>query len=106
MIAPMERIALPETNFNEPDAVLAQTVAADSGWLLDDAGHVYDAGRVIIARSLFELAPPMRELGWFVPVEAAGSGVFWDEVPDKDERATAVRRALRRTERRAGSAPR
>lgn len=87
-----QEISTPETNWQDPDAVLAQTIAAETGWKQDGSGAVYDEHGVILAPSLFELAKVMRPLGWFTPASARGSGVMWAEVPDPGERSQMVRR--------------
>lgn len=92
----MEKLASPETNFRASDAVLAQTVGADADWQIDSAGHIYDARGVIISKDLFELGEVMRELGWFTPKAAAGSGVQWSNVPRSGvERGDHARARLR-----------
>lgn len=91
----VEKIQRPATNWNDPDSVLAQSVASDSGWLMDDAGRVYDERGVIIAESLSELGTVMRGLGWFVPADAVATGVHWSQVPPAADRAQHVRASLR-----------
>lgn len=94
----MKSIQGPEVNFDVPDAVLAQSLAADSGWLMDDSGHVYDSHGVVLAESLFALARVMRELGWFTPVGAEASGLTWAEIPPAEVRAEHVWSVSRRRE--------
>lgn len=93
----MEKLTMPApgTNLNASDAVLAQTIGAHSGWVIDSAGRIYDSRTVIISESLFELAKGMRQLGWFTPREARTTGVFWNALPVEDERGDAVRSVIR-----------
>ena len=91
----MQTIPSPRTNLDDPDVVLAQTVAGHAGWLFDDACHVYDSHGIAIAESLFALVPPMRLLEWFTPVGSMASGVNWAAMPPVDEQAAHVRSALR-----------
>lgn len=90
----MQPVAMPITNFQHPDRVLAQTVAAHSCWQQNDAGHVFDEAGTILANSLEDLAKIMRPLGWFVPGSAQSSGVLWEAMPrgedENAERAAAV----------------
>lgn len=81
----MHRIPKPTINGRHPDRVLAQTVAADSEWQQNDAGHVFDAQGTILANSLEDLARVMRALGWFVPSTQSTSGVAWGEIPTGED---------------------
>ncbi|MBF0816280.1 hypothetical protein E4U02_07640 [Microbacterium paludicola] len=93
----MNPIAQPETNFNAPDSVLAQTIAADSGWQQDGSGAVYDERGVIVASSLADLGIIGRELGWFTPRGTVASGLVWAKIPDGSAtRADQARAAARR----------
>ena len=92
----MIKMAMPETNYSAPDPVLAQSIGADAGWQLDDAGRVYDERGVYVAASLEQAARAMRELDWFVPVDAQATGVYWSNLPaEQSEWADAVRSQVR-----------
>ncbi len=91
MIDAMEPIAEPRSNYNDPDEVLAQTIALHSGWMMDGQGHVYDEDKVFVARSLTDAAAVMRKTGWFNPPGSVASGVNWRQLPEAAERAEAVR---------------
>lgn len=77
----MHRIPKPDSISHHPDRVLAQTVAADSEWQQNDAGHVFDAQGTILANSLDDLGKVMRALGWFARSTPSTSGVAWDQIP-------------------------
>lgn len=92
----MQTIEMPLSNHDGSDVVLAQSVAADSDWLIE-AGKVFDADGVEIGGSLAELGVKMRALGWFVRPEAHAPGVQWNRVPQEaSERAAALRSSLGR----------
>ncbi len=93
----MDVFSSPTTNFNDPDEVLAQTIAADKGWQHNNAGHIFDNSGTYVANGLSELAAVMRNLGWFTPRDAAGTGVFWSNVPSDSE---TVSRQVRAEQRR------
>lgn len=87
----MTPIQMPTTNWRASDAVLAQSIAADSGWVQDASGAIYDQHGVYIAPSLTVLGRTMRSLGWFIPDSAASTGIHWRNVPDSSTaRANAV----------------
>lgn len=92
----MKPLAAPSSNIDDPDEVLAQTVASDAGWQIDSRGHVYDDRGVFVTDSLSTAATVMRELGWFTPPGSMASGVVWRKVPATDARADAVRSASRK----------
>lgn len=79
----MEQIEQPSTTSRATDAVLAQTVAADAGWHQDSStSAIYDAAGEYLAADLSELGRIMRGLQWFVPTDAAATGVWWSQLPD------------------------
>lgn len=98
----MQPITVPLDNTHHSDEVLAQSVAGDldSGWQ-EENGRIYDQHGKLVADSMTQAAVAMRDLGWFVPKDAQGSGVWWKKVPnDGDEheakRADAVRAEIAR----------
>ena len=92
----MNKITQPSRNTNDPDFTLAQSVAHDSGWLIDGQGGVYSINAVMVAQSLGDLGYIMRELGWFNDRGLQNSGIRWKQVPiTEDERADAVRQEAR-----------
>ena len=93
MMDNMEPITEPRSNTNDPDEVLAQTIAFHSDWMIDGQGHIYDERRVFVARSLTHAAAVMRKIGWFTPAGSLVSGVNWIELPEASERGRAVRHA-------------
>lgn len=101
MATRLTEIPLPDQNWHGvDDTVLAQSVAGDASWLLDDHGNVYDDAWHPLGATLAELAPVMRGLGWFTPQDAKVTGVVWDEVPHWGaDRAGVLRHELRRESR-------
>ena len=89
----MHRIPKPTSTSHHPDRVLAQTVAADSEWQQNDAGHVFDAQGTILANSLEDLARVMRALGWFARSTPSTSAVDWRVIPTDEEDSEQIRAA-------------
>lgn len=77
----MKLIATPDANFNHPDEVLAQTLAAQHGFQMNAAGNIFDNRGDYVADSLTEMAKAARSLGWFTPFDAVATGVYWANVP-------------------------
>lgn len=95
------RISLPDQNCDGvDDTVLAQSVAGNAFWQVDDHGIVCHADRRSLGATLAELAPVMRGLGWFTPQDAKVTGIVWDEVPHWGaDRAGVLRYVMRRESR-------
>lgn len=92
----MKRIESPYSNINDPDEVVAQSIAADGDWMQDDQGAIYDTHGVFLTKSMVDLGFVMRSLDWFVPADAEASGPYWRRIPvESDERADAIRVAAR-----------
>lgn len=85
----------PQTNFNAPDEAVAQSIAQDSRWQVEDStGAIYDHDGVYLAANLAELTQAMDQLDWFV--RARASGVNWKKVPaDLSIRADRLRGVVR-----------
>lgn len=98
----MQPISEPSSNFRHPYRVLAQTVAAHSGWQQNDAGQVFDSSGTILTNSLEDLATIMRALGWFVPGSAAASGVMWHAMPGGEDESARRANDVHAMARRLG----
>jgi len=74
----------------------ALIVAADSEWIWDEVGAIFDDQKVQLASNIDELASTMRKLGWFSPLDARQQGITWRAVPDHNvDRSLAVRGSVR-----------
>lgn len=98
----MHRIPAPAFNYQHPDRVLAQTVAEHSNWMMNDAGHVFDASGTILTNSLDDLATVMRALDWFVQGDAEASGVMWHAIPSGEDESSRRAAEVHAMARRLG----
>lgn len=90
--APLFPIPAPSLTFRHSPAVLAQVIAAHSGWQMNAAGQVFDGEGTFLAASFVELGNVVKALGWIAV--GSDSGVLWSETPSGEcegaERALAV----------------